>query len=330
MNGSPMQQPRSNHPLLEVRDLKVRFDSGWRSRTVEAVRGVSFTVELGETLGLIGESGSGKTTIARVIAGLIQPTTGSVRFEGSEISGLPERELRQLRRRIHLIFQDPYDSLHPGMRVSEIVEEPMKIHGITNRARRYKMMLSALDEVGLVPGRLFAGRYPHELSGGQRQRVAIARALVLNPALVLADEPTSMLDVSLRSEILEILKRHRDRHGAGYLFITHDLALARHFCDRIAVMFRGKLVEMGPAENIIANPQHPYTQMLLRAVEELTPPSTDHHARDDQSPRHGRHDTTEAYGAIDSELEEAAPGHHVARDLIEGPIVRKPTTKREE
>jgi ABC-type glutathione transport system ATPase component len=205
---------------------------------------VSFTIAPGEILGLIGESGSGKTTVARAIAGLVRHATGSIRFEDREILGLPERELRSVRRSIHLIFQDPYDSLHPGMSVSEIVEEPMKMHEVPDQTHRRDAMLTVLEEVGLTPASSFAGRYPHELSGGQRQRVAIARALILKPSLILADEPTSMLDVSLRSGILEILKRHRDTHGAGCLFITHDLALARHLCDRIAVIFRGKLVEL--------------------------------------------------------------------------------------
>lgn len=236
------------------------------------MREVSFTIAPGEVFGLIGESGSGKTTVARAVMGLVRSATGSVCFEGREILGLSERELRKVRRRLHLIFQDPYDSLHPGMRVREIVEEAMKIQGIKDRTRRKKAALTTLEEVGLIPSSRFAERYPHQLSGGQRQRVAIARAMVLDPVLVLADEPTSMLDLSLRLGILEILKRHRDTRGTGYLFITHDLALARYFCDRIAVMLHGKLVELGPAETVIANPLHPYTKMLLQAVEELAPP----------------------------------------------------------
>src|SRR3712207_3726899 len=236
-----------------------------------AVRGVGFTIAPGKILGLIGESGSGKTTVARTVMGLVRSATGSVRFESREILGLSERELREVRRRLHLVFQDPYDSLHPGMRVREIVEEAMKIHGIGERASRRAAVSNALEDVGLTPSSRFTDRYPHQLSGGQRQRVAIARAMVLDPALVLADEPTSMLDLSLRSEILEILKRYRDTRGTGYLFITHDLALAGYLCDRIAVMFRGKLVELGPTETVITNPLHPYTKMLLQAVEELAP-----------------------------------------------------------
>ncbi len=291
------------------------------------MRGVSFTIARGEILGLIGESGSGKTTVARAVMGLVRSATGSVRFEGKEMLGLSERKLRRVRRRLHLIFQDPYDSLHPGMRVREIVEEAMKIHGIKDRARRKKAVSSALEEVDLTPISSFAERYPHQLSGGQRQRVAIARAMVLDPALVLADEPTSMLDLSLRLGILEILKRHRDTRGTGYLFITHDLALARHFCDRIAVMLRGKLVEMGPTETVIANPLHPYTKMLLRAVEELMPPAPlepGNPASDSRRAHHGRCDPTEgAHATTEAELQEVAPGHYVAQQLVSQPVTDK-------
>lgn len=326
MNVAPTGEPGC--PLLEVRDLSIRFRS--RKEDIQAVRGVSFAVARGETLGLIGESGSGKTTVARAVMGLVGSTTGSVRFEGREILGLSGRELRRFRGRAHLIFQDPYDSLHPGMRVREIVEEPMKIHGADGKAQRGKAALAALEEVGLTPAHHFAERYPHQLSGGQRQRVAIARAVVLDPTLVLADEPTSMLDVSLRSEILTILKRHRDRCGAGYLFVTHDLALARHFCDRIAVMYRGSLVEMGTAETVITNPLHPYTRALLEAVEELSPPAP----AGAGPPARGHYDTSrevkEGYSA-DPKLQEAAPGHYVARDVVPQPeLLYKPPTQKEE
>lgn len=321
MKESPTRGPRTDRSLLEVSGLDVRFRTRGRGE-IAAVRGVGFTIERGETLGLIGESGSGKTTVARAIVGLVRSAAGSVRLEGREILGLPERELRRVRRSIHLIFQDPYDSLHPGMRVSEIVEEPLEIHGIRDGKRRNNAMLTALEEVGLTPVSRFAGRYPHELSGGQRQRVAIARAIVLDPVLVLADEPTSMLDVSLRSGILEILRRHRDTHGAGYLFITHDLALARHFCDRIAVMHAGTLVELGPAETIVADPRHPYTQTLLRAVEELSPGP-------DRPATGGYNKAPETRGA-QQELQEVAPGHYVAREAVDGPAVGSRSTNKEE
>ncbi len=296
------------------------------------MRGVSFCIAPGEILGLIGESGSGKTTVARAVLGLVRFATGSVRFEGREMLGLSERELRKVRRRLHLIFQDPYDSLHPGMRVREIVEEAMKIHGIGDRASREAAVSAALEEVGLTPSSRFTGRYPHQLSGGQRQRVAVARAMVLDPALVLADEPTSMLDLSLRSGILEILKRHRDTHGTGYLFITHDLALARHLCDRVAVMFGGRLVELGPTEAVVTTPLHPYTRMLLQAVEELAPPAPSG-AGSPASDRtyHGRSvRAQESYATIDPGLQEVAPGHYVACYKMSQPTLGRPTAEKEE
>lgn len=328
MNGNSTGSARSGSPLLEVRDLEVRF--GARRREVVAVRGVSFAIARGEILGLIGESGSGKTTVARAVAGLVRPSTGSIRFDGEELIGLSGRAQRRTQRRLHLIFQDPYDSLHPGMRVSEIVEEPMKVHGVRDRDRRKKAALDALEEVELTPTSRFAGRYPHELSGGQRQRVAIARALVLDPALVLADEPTSMLDVSLRAGILEILKRHRDTHGAGYLFITHDLALARHLCDRIAVMFQGRLVELGPAETVVNNPLHPYTKTLLRAAEELAPPDPAEAEPAPAGDHYRHHATKESYATIDPELQEVAPSHYVARHTRETTASCRSATNQEE
>ncbi len=296
------------------------------------MRGVSFGIAPGEILGLIGESGSGKTTVARAVMGLVGSATGSVRFEGKEILGLSERKLRKVRRRLHLIFQDPYDSLHPGMRVREIVEEAMKIHGIGDHASRQAAVSAALEEVGLTPSARFTGRYPHQLSGGQRQRVAIARAMVHEPALVLADEPTSMLDLSLRSGILEIIKRHRDTHGTGYLFVTHDLALARHLCDRVAVMFGGRLVELGPTEAVVATPLHPYTRMLLRAVEELAPmaPSgAGYGASERNGTYHDRGIPAQGSDAtIGPGLQEVAPGHYVARyemgqTMLDGPMTEE-------
>ena len=336
MSGSrsSTNSPGSGSPLLEVSNLDVRFGARGRSGEVAAVRGVSFGIAPGEILGLIGESGSGKTTVAHAVMGLVRSATGSVRFEGREMLGLSERELRKARRRLHLIFQDPYDSLHPGMQVREIVEEAMKIHGIGDRASREAAVSAALEEVGLAPSSRFTERYPHQLSGGQRQRVAVARAMVLDPALVLADEPTSMLDLSLRAGILEILKRHRDARGTGYLFITHDLALARHLCDRVAVMFDGRLVELGPTEVIVTNPLHPYTKMLLQAVEDLAPPTPS--GAGYPASNHGRtyHSRSvrvqESHATIDPELQEVAPGHCVARYEMGQPTLDKPTTEKEE
>lgn len=319
---------RSGPPLLEVRDLNVRFGARGRSGEVTAVRGLSFSIAPGEILGLIGESGSGKTTVARAVMGLVRSATGSIRLQGREMLGLSERELRKVRRRLHLIFQDPYDSLHPGMRIREIVEEAMKIHRTGDRAHRTATVSAALEDVGLTPSSRFIERYPYQLSGGQRQRVAIARAMVLEPALVLADEPTSMLDLSLRSGILEILKRHRDTSGTGYLFITHDLALARHLCDRIAVMFGGKLVELGPTEAVITNPLHPYTKLLLQAVEELAPPAPQEPGGYRVSYPSGR--VKECCATIDPELQEIAPGHYVACDQDDRSIPDKSLLEKEE
>lgn len=320
----------SGPPLLEVSNLNVSFGARGRSGEIAAVRGLSFSIAPGEILGLIGESGSGKTTVARAIMGLVPSATGSIRFEGKEMLRLPERELRKVRRRLHLVFQDPYDSLHPGMRIREIVEEAMKIHGVGDRAHREATVSAALEEVGLTPSSRFTGRYPHQLSGGQRQRVAVARAMVLDPALVLADEPTSMLDLSLRSGILKILEKHRDTHGTGYLFITHDLALARYLCDRVAVMFGGSLVEIGPTESVVTNPLHPYSQLLLQAVEELAPSEAGQSARGpDLNYPDDRAIAKERHATIEPKLQEMTPGHYVARPSSGQPEPDE-TTKKEE
>lgn len=237
-----------------------------RDSPVVAVDGVSLSVEPGEILALVGESGAGKSTVGRMILGLRQPDAGRVLFEGEDMTDLSERALRRMRRRMHLILQDPYESLHPGMRVRELVAEPLAIAGVAS-GERASRAAAALEEVGLVPASRFVDRFPHELSGGQRQRVPIARALVGRPRLVVADEPTSMLDAPLRASILELITGMRDRLGMAFVFITHDLATARYVSDRIAVMRGGRIVESQETERLISEPQHEYTETLLRASE---------------------------------------------------------------
>ncbi|TML63889.1 MAG: ABC transporter ATP-binding protein, partial [Actinobacteria bacterium] len=261
-------------PLLEVQDLVVRFSvrrglSGAvlrrPQRYVHAVSGVSFTVARGEMMALVGESGCGKTTTAQAVLRLVEPEAGTVRFDGIDVTGLGPGELRRLRRRMQIIYQDPYESLDPRFRVEATVAEPLVIHRISSRNERRDRVKRALEQVGLSPPGLFTNRFPHELSGGQRQRVAIAASLVLQPDLLVADEPVSMLDVSVRAGILTILDELRDR-GLAVLMITHDLSTAARFADRICVMYLGRIVEEGPAAEVIANPRHPYTKALLSVV----------------------------------------------------------------
>jgi oligopeptide/dipeptide ABC transporter ATP-binding protein len=248
-----------------------------RRPSITAVQDVSLAVPPGTAVGLIGESGSGKSTLARLALGLIKPDSGEVRVAGRNLAGAPERDWRVARRAIHLIFQDPYDSLSARMRVHDLVAEPLVIHRM-ERANRRAQILAALERAGLRPGEEYIDRYPHELSGGQRQRVALARALVLEPRLIVADEPTSMLDVSLRAGLLRTMLELRAEHGIAFLFITHDLALARYFCDRLAVMFRGRLVEVGGTDAVVAQPGHPYTRALMQAVRDLEVPEAPHAA----------------------------------------------------
>jgi oligopeptide/dipeptide ABC transporter ATP-binding protein len=266
-------------PLLEVQDLVVRFSvrrglSGALlrrpQRYVHAVSGVSFTVARGEMMALVGESGCGKTTTAQAVLRLVEPEAGTVRFDGIDVTGLGPGELRRLRRRMQIIYQDPYESLDPRFRVEATVAEPLVIHRISSRNERRDRVKRALEQVGLSPPGLFTNRFPHELSGGQRQRVAIAASLVLQPDLLVADEPVSMLDVSVRAGILTILDELRDR-GLAVLMITHDLSTAARFADRICVMYLGRIVEEGPAAEVIANPRHPYTKALLSVVPRRDP-----------------------------------------------------------
>ncbi len=258
-------------PLLEVRGLRMHFPvtEGIVARRkvgeVKAVDGIDFTVQRGETLGLVGESGCGKTTTGRCILRLERPTEGAIIYDGVDIAGLPPRELVALRRRIQVVFQDPYSSLNPRMKVGEIIGEPMKVHGIerdaTKRAARVRELLGVC---GLNPR--FADRYPHEMSGGQRQRVGIARALALEPEFIVCDEAVSALDVSIQAQVINLLEDLRERFGLTYLFIAHDLSVVRHICQRVAVMYLGRIVELADADELFGNPLHPYTQALLAAV----------------------------------------------------------------
>jgi peptide/nickel transport system ATP-binding protein len=259
----------SDAPLLEVRGLVKHFPigSGLLNRSKENVRavdGVDLSVASGETLGLVGESGSGKSTLCRAILQLVEPTAGSVQFEGRELVGLRQRQLRPLRRQMQMIFQDPYASLNPRKRVVDIVGGPLKLHGLAAGGDLRRQVGELLDRVGLSPEHY--NRYPHEFSGGQRQRIGIARALATRPKLILADEPVSALDVSIRAQIVNLLDDLQDELGLTYLFVAHDIGVVRHVADRIAVMHDGRIVEQGPADRICEQPRDPYTRTLLAAV----------------------------------------------------------------
>jgi oligopeptide/dipeptide ABC transporter ATP-binding protein len=274
-NGGP--------PLLEVENLVTRFPvprglvgtlARRPKRAVRAVDGVTFSLTDGEMLALVGESGSGKTTTAQTILRLVDADSGTIRFQGEDISNASGSRMRVLRRHAQLIFQDPYESLDPRFRVRDTVEEPLRVHGVSGGAdEREARVRDALTRAGLTPPELFLQRFPHELSGGQRQRVAIAASLVLDPKLLVADEPVSMLDVSVRAGILTLLDELR-RSGLGILMITHDLSTAAHFADRIAVMYLGRIVEEGPARDVVSDPKHPYTKALISVVPKRDPRTT--------------------------------------------------------
>ena len=255
--------------LLEVENLVKQFTRKRRflapaASVVRAVDDVSFTVEEGETFGLVGESGSGKTTTGRCILRLTEPTSGKVRFKGEDVLAFSPSRLRAARRDIQIVFHDPYSSLNPRMRVGTIVEEPLIIHKIGSRLERTARVAELFDLVGLDPSQL--ARYPHQFSGGQRQRIGLARALALNPSLIIADEPVSALDVSVQAQVINLLMDLQQRLKLTYLFIAHDLRLVRHICSRVAVMYLGRIVEMGETGSIFAAPAHPYTQALLSAI----------------------------------------------------------------
>ena len=260
-------------PLVQVRNLVKEFPArgGWfrRAKSHRAVDDVSFTIATGETFGLVGESGSGKTTTGRCLLRLIEPTSGEIRFREMDVRALSAGDLRRARRHFQIVFQDPYSSLNPRMRVGAIVEEPLIIHRVGTRDERRARVKQLFELVGLDP--TLAAKYPHEFSGGQRQRIGLARALALEPALVVCDEPVSALDVSVQAQVVNLLLDLQKRLSLTYLFIAHDLRLVRQICDRVAVMYRGRLVEVAPAETLFGAPRHPYTQALLSAIPRLQP-----------------------------------------------------------
>jgi oligopeptide/dipeptide ABC transporter ATP-binding protein len=269
------EAPTQTKPLVEVNGLHKLFPISrglFRAPTefVHAVDGIDFEIAPGESLGLVGESGCGKSTTGQMLVKLLAATEGKIQFTDGDyerdVSKVSRSEIKEFRSRVQMIFQDPYESMNPRRTVFDTVSEPLAVQKVGTIPEREERVLELLGLVGLTPAENFLFRYPHELSGGQRQRVAIARALVMNPRFVVADEPTSMLDVSIRISIMELMTELAERLGVSYLYITHDLAVARYMCDRIAVMYLGKIVEVGPTEDILANPRHPYTRALLSAV----------------------------------------------------------------
>jgi oligopeptide/dipeptide ABC transporter ATP-binding protein len=322
-------------PTLEVEDLVMHFRTGrgivGGGSVVHAVDGVSFSIAPGELLGLVGESGSGKSTVANCAVRLLEPTSGTVRLRGRDITHLSRREMRPLRRDMHMVFQDPYSSLNPRMTCGQIVGEPLRVQKL-GRGRSLDALVAKLfDQVGLRTELRF--RYPHELSGGQRQRVGLARALSVSPALLIADEPVSALDVSVQAAILNLLRDLQSDMGFSCLFITHDLATVEYLCDRVAVMYLGKIVESAPTKELFASPQHPYTQALLSAAVVPDPEVQRNRTRvvlegdipSPLAPPSGcrfrtrcpvAHESAPKSAEEDPPLIQVAPGHHVACHLV--------------
>lgn len=308
--------------ILEVRNLVKHFPVDNSDDVVQAVDNVSFDIIAGETLGLVGESGCGKSTVGRCLLRLHEPTSGEVRFEGRNIVGLPNKEMQALRREMQIIFQDPYASLNPRLSIRSIISEPLKIHKIGTKAEQNAKVEDLLAKVGLDPK--YADRYPHEFSGGQRQRIGIARALALNPKLIICDEPVSALDVSVQAQVVNLLQELQDEFGLTYLFISHGLAVVEHISNRVAVMYLGKIVEICDAAELYDSPQHPYSKALLSAI----PIPDPKHKREriilkgdvptPINPPSGCRFRTrcpiaiEDCASIDPELREVTPGHFAA------------------
>ncbi|OWR31246.1 ABC transporter ATP-binding protein [Saccharibacillus sp. O23] len=296
----------SGEPLLEVRSLRQHFNLG-KGRTLRAVNDISFFIREGETLGMVGESGSGKSTTGRAILRLHEPTGGDVLYRGMAVNRLSPKEMKLMRREMQMIFQDPYASLNPRLKVLDIIGEAMDVHGLSkNPAQRRARVEELLEMVGLDPA--FALRYPHEFSGGQRQRIGIARALAVEPKFIVCDEPLSALDVSIQSQVVKLLEDLQQKLGLTYLFIAHDLSMVKHISDRVAVMYAGKIVELAESEELYNNPQHPYTKSLLAAIPVPDPAIEAKKKRTLLEEDHGE----DKYGLEDSELVEVSPGHWVA------------------
>jgi len=273
-DGSPEAEGAST-AILSVEALRMWFPVGGfltrRDAFVKAVDGVTFRVERKETIAVVGESGSGKTTLGRTLLRLLEPTDGRLIFDGTDITHATRKDLMWLRRRTQMIPQDPYSSVNPVFSVQRILEEPLAVHRVGNHEERAERVLRALESVKLDPAESFIGKFPHMLSGGQRQRVAVARALILDPEFIVADEPVSMLDASVRVSILTLLRTLQERFRISFLYVTHDLATAKYFSDRIGIMYAGKLVELGPVGAVLGRPLHPYTQALMEAIPDPDP-----------------------------------------------------------
>jgi oligopeptide/dipeptide ABC transporter ATP-binding protein len=327
-NNQPNLPPPAYDTLISVRGLVKHFPVEGSDDVVRAVDGVSFEIFAGETLGLVGESGCGKSTVGRCLLRLIEPTAGSVNFQGRDVLSLNKKELREIRREMQIIFQDPYASLNPRMKVGDIVAEPLVIHNQGNKRERRDRVAGLLRRVGLDPD--YMNRYAHEFSGGQRQRIGVARSLALNPKLIVADEPVSALDVSVQAQVVNLLQELQEEFKLTYLFISHGLAVVEHISTRVAVMYLGRIVEIAGAADLYAQPLHPYTQALLSAI-----PIPDPKQKRKRiilqgdvptpiNPPSGCRFRTrcpiaiEECAHIDPELREVSPGHHVACIRVSG------------
>jgi len=327
-NGNVFPAMSDNTQLVKVRGLVKHFPVEGSDDVVRAVDGVSFTIMRGETLGLVGESGCGKSTVGRCLLRLIEPTAGQVEFAGRDVLALGKNEMRQLRREMQIVFQDPYASLNPRMKVGDIIGEPLVIHKIGTKIERRDRVRTLLQRVGLNPD--YSKRYPHEFSGGQRQRIGVARTLALNPQLIVADEPVSALDVSVQAQVVNLLQELQAEFGLTYLFISHGLAVVEHISTRVAVMYLGRIVEIASARDLYLQPLHPYTQALLSAIP--IPDPTRSRERivlqgdvpTPINPPSGCRFRTrcpiaiDECARIDSELREVAPGHEVACIRVPG------------